>query len=212
MKPTRGVTPHGSPSSPALVTRFPASPGVGLHHLSPRPGHLVISFQMPFPDSHTSQEPRSNTASLTSPLWWAELRGLLQRGCAAITPSARPRTRRATFTAPGANEQIPQGWRPRGVGLGSPWRSVRREKTGGCAGGACPRRPSLSHPGQAPPAGSGCRTSFSCCPKLMSCAEFRTVLSLSGPRPSFSSVARRSYCVVGPVIGGRAKAYKKLDV
>lgn len=32
--------------------------GVGLHHLSPRPGHLVISFQMPFPDSHTSQDAR----------------------------------------------------------------------------------------------------------------------------------------------------------
>jgi hypothetical protein len=119
------------------------------------------------------RRPGSNTASRTSSIWWAELRGLLQRWCATITPSARPRTRRAAFTAPGANEQIPQGWRPRGVG--------RREKTGGFAGDDCPGRPGVSRPGQPSLAGSRCRTSFSCCPSLIGCARHRPFADLSSP-------------------------------
>ena len=90
---------------------FPRLPRVGLHHLSPQSGRVVISSDTPFPD-------RTPPARQCLARSWAENRGLLGR--CRISPCPRPRTVHAAFTAHGANKQIPLNWRFKGVGAGGP--------------------------------------------------------------------------------------------
>lgn len=68
---------------------------------------------------HTSRRQRD---------WIQGLKAMVCPGMAGFTHCPRPRTRRALFNAPGANAELPFGWRPKGMGLGSPRRITRRAK------------------------------------------------------------------------------------